>query len=209
MAILALAAAGASVLGNLYSTQAKREADEALIKSQKYTAIAKYSSTEFAANIMKDAARSSAVDAVGEILRVGGAEATKVSLELQKYRSKSIAQSEGLTSGISKGREARAFEIQANKVLSEVKSKTTSEISKILDAKDKVQNDINNKLLAAHNELKTVLAQKLPKQDFIAEAINLGTTAMAGYSSGASFAESGIGANIESSLQTTLDNYYK
>lgn len=197
---LALLAMGASIAGDLYSKQSARKAEEKKIKALKTTALRQYASTEDAANIMKGAARSSAIDSVGEILRVGGAETRDTLIEIQKARSTSMAQTEGLTSGISKGRSARAFEIKANKILSQVKSKETSEISKILDAKDKVQNDLNNKLISAHNELQTTLAQKLPKADLVSDLLSVGTAAMSGYSAGTSIEGTEFGANIKGIL---------
>ena len=116
-----------------------------------------YSATESSVNLMKNSSREQTGNVIQEALRVGAANDRKVGQQVQQVVSKVVAQSEGLTSGRSKGRQMISLYMKGNEALQESKSKTTSMVNQLADKQDQYTNDLNNKLLSAHQQMASVL----------------------------------------------------
>jgi hypothetical protein len=168
----------------------KAAAEEASRKRAEEILSAKrmYSSVESSSNIMKSVAREQSANAINEALRAGAAQDRQVKQEINKVASKQIAQSEGLTSGRSKGRAMISTYIQGNQALAQSKTQTASMVNQITDAKDKIQNDMNNRLLQAHQEMAAVLTT--PTNVFQADWTNTIAAGLSGFQQGASMGSS-------------------
>ena len=144
------------VSGIMGGKAAAKEADrrrDAEMKAAKM----KYKSMESSVNIMKAAGEEAATNAAGEALRAGGAANQDVRDKVQEATSTSLSKSEGLTSGRSAGRDMVSLKIKGNKVLQDTKQETQNMISEITMLQDKQTNDLNNQLLAAHQDMTNVL----------------------------------------------------
>ena len=145
------------VSGIMGGKAAAKEADrrrEAEMKAAKM----KFAAEQSSINIMKEAGREASLNAVSEVARAGGAQKQKIKDEVQKATSTSLANSEGVTSGRSKGRDMVSLKIKGNKVVEASKQEEANMISKITEAQDKQTNDLNNKLFGAHQQLTNVLS---------------------------------------------------
>ena len=146
-----------STAGTYFENKAERErADKARDAEIKRTKMA-FNTTQAASTLMKNNSVEAAANMSQEALRAGAAESAKTKQGIQKAESSLVAQSEGLTSGRSKGREMISLEVQARKAMNEVQNETTTMVNRIVDVKDKAQNDINNKEIQAWQEMAMVL----------------------------------------------------
>ncbi len=164
MSMLYMAIGGAIIGGvsSILSADAQAEQMRQQIEANRKGAKFKYTAVEDSVNIMKGATREASMNAVQEALRAGAAQDTKVQEAITKTASTTLAQSEGLTSGRSKGREMLTLYIKGNKALQETKSITTSMVNQITEANDAKTNELNNSLLNAHQEMSAVLTAASP-----------------------------------------------
>ncbi len=116
-----------------------------------------YSSAESSINIMKAATREATANTITDVRRAGAGQHRDVKDKATETESTLMAQSEGLTSGRSKGREMTAQIVDGNKALLSSKSEETSMINKLVDTQDKITNDLNNKLFSSWQQMATVL----------------------------------------------------
>ena len=116
-----------------------------------------YNSTEAAANLMKAQNREYTANMMQEALRAGAAQNQDVREEVTRVGSTLMAQSEGLTSGRSKGRQMVELQVKGNQVLQQSKGQTVNVLNKLVEQQDKTTNDLNNKLLSSWQEMSTVL----------------------------------------------------
>ena len=107
---------------------------------------------------MKAVNREVAGNLIQETMRAGAGQNQDVRDEITRAASTLSAQSEGLTSGRSKGRQMVELQVKGNKALQASKSQTSSMINNITDQMDAKTNELNNKLIAAHQEMATVLS---------------------------------------------------
>ena len=128
----------------------KREAEMLAAKMQ-------YAATESSVNLMKASSREQTTNAVQEALRAGAANSSDVNKQITQVASQAMAQSEGLTSGRSKGRQMVSLYIKGNDALQKTQSQTTSVINQMVDKQDQYTNDLNNKLMSAHQQMANVL----------------------------------------------------
>ena len=147
-----------------------------------------YSATEDSTNIMKGVAREQAANAINEALRAGMANDNQVKKEIDVVASKQLASSEGLTSGRSRGRAMVTTYIKGNQALAQSKTQTASMINQIIDQKDKLHNDMNNRLLQAHQEMTSILTT--PANVFEASWVDIVSGGLSGAASGASLGAS-------------------
>lgn len=159
---------------SLYETDALNKAKEEAIKAQRRGAKLKFSATQESVNVMKMQNLENTVTMAGEILRVGAAKSRDTAAAIEEAASKSLAQSEGLTSGRSKGRQLASLYVKGNKVAEKASSETQSMLNQVVDKQDKNTNMLNNKLIAAHQELTAILSNEGTAVDGTAAAISSG-----------------------------------
>jgi uncharacterized protein YicC (UPF0701 family) len=160
MSMMAYAAAAGAVIGAVSSIMGgKAAAKEADRRRAAEIAGAKlnYASTESAANLMKAQNREYTANMMQEALRAGAAQNQDVREEVTRVGSTLMAQSEGLTSGRSKGRQMVELQVKGNQVLQQSKGQTVNVLNKLVEQQDKTTNDLNNKLLSSWQEMSTVL----------------------------------------------------
>lgn len=175
--------AGVAVVLSVAESNAEADAQEEAIKANRIGARMAFSATEDSVNIMKAVNREQTVNAMGEQLRVGYANTKKTKIAVDKAISTSLASSEGLTSGRSKGRSMISMYINGSKAIQEADAKTRVTINSLVDNQDKVNNQLNNKLLSAHQELSAILSNTGSKIDGTTKAISAGISGgMAGAS---------------------------
>lgn len=162
MAWVMVGMAAVSVISTVAGNKENADAQKEAIGLNRLAATLTYSATEDSINIMKAVSNEQTKNSIAETARAGAAISSDVKQAVTKAASTSISQSEGLTSGNSKGREMIALQIQGQKALSKSKSNTASSINQIVDQKDKITNDLNNKLLAAHQDMAAVLSNTGP-----------------------------------------------
>jgi hypothetical protein len=149
---------GLSLLSGIGSAKAAAKEADRRRKAEMVSAQQKYAATEASVNLMKAAGREAAYNASLEVLRAEGVQSRDIEDEIQRTTSTVQAQSEGLTSGRSKGREMLEVQIKGRQALEKSEQQGADMISKITTAQDKQSNDLNNKLLSAHQELTSVLS---------------------------------------------------
>ena len=162
---VAAAAGGLAAVGIISTVMGNKEAakaQQAQIRANRLSAKYTFSSTEDSVNIMKAVNREQTTNAVIEVQRAGAAQSKDVQQQVTKVISTSIASSEGLTSGRSKGREMISLQIKGQEAVQASQNETTSAINQLVDQQDKVTNDLNNKLLAAHQDMAAVLSNTGP-----------------------------------------------
>lgn len=143
-----------------------------------------YAMTEASVNLQKGANREAAMNAIGELLRVGAAQDNRVKKEIEAVTSTMSASNEGITSGRSKGRQMIALQVKGTQAVLESKSQTAGSISQITDQMDKASNDLNNKLLSDWQQMATVLST--PTAVYHGSNLQIIQGGMAGASQGAS-----------------------
>ena len=166
---------------SMWETNEENKAKEEAIKAQRKAARLKFSAIEDSTNLMKSANMEASYNAVGEVLRVGSAKSRDTKEAIDTAASTTLAQSEGLTSGRSKGRQMSALYRKGNKELAKVDAKTSSIINQVIDTQDKMTNDLNNRLIGAHQELTAVLANEGTVIDSTVSSIQAG---LGGFSMG-------------------------
>ncbi len=186
IAAAAAGMAGLSMVSSYMQSKAQRKAADRARRAEILGAKKLYSSTENSINIMKAANREVTANLIQEALRAGAANSTTIKEDIKKVASSQVASNEGLTSGRSRGRALVSTYTKGNKLMSESKSETSSMINQLTDAKDKATADMNNQLIAAHQEMSTILTTPgaVYKQDPFA-ILNAG---ISGAASGASLA---------------------
>lgn len=194
MSMVAVAIGGAAIGGGAayLSAEAGAEATRQQIEAQRKAAKYKYTAVQDSVNIMKGATRESSANAVQEALRAGAAKDTKVQEAITTAASTSLSQSEGLTSGRSKGRQMLSLYIKGNKALQESQTVTTSVINQITDANDAKTNELNNSLLNAHQEMSAILTAASPYINNTGQILGATFSGMAsGISMGSAFKATG------------------
>ena len=189
--------AGVGILGGIMGGRAAAKAADAAREAEMKAAKFAYSSTESSVNIMKAVNMEIAYNQSAEVLRAGAAQNEDVREAVTRAGSTVSAQSEGLTSGRSKGRQMIGLYVQGGKALLESKGKTTTAINQIVDAQDKASNDLNNKLLSAHQNMATILTT--PGAGYQQNPMEVVSAGLSGAQSGASIGGSFGGAGGASS----------
>lgn len=165
---------------SMYETNEANKAAEAAIKAQRKAAKLKFGATQDSINVMKAQNMENTITMAGEVMRVGAETSRETADAVEEAASKSIAQSEGLTSGRSKGRQLASLYSKGNKALQKASSETQSMFNKVVDNQDKNTNMLNNKLIGAHQEMAAILANEGTVVDgtvaAITSGIQLGTT---------------------------------
>ena len=165
-----------------------------------------YASTESSVNLMKAVNREASFNLAGEALRVGAANNQDVRDEIQKAESTLMAQSEGLTSGRSRGRQMISLQMKGNDALQDSKTQTGTVLNKITEEMDSKTNALNNKLLSAHQQMATILStpSAVYKQNPM-EVVQAGISgAQQGASIGSSMKSAGMFNKTASSPDLTL-----
>jgi len=158
MAWVATGVAAVSVVSSIFGANAEAKQKQKAIKAKRRGAKLQYNSLEDSTNIMKGVNREQSANAIAETARAGAENLRQTQGKIDQAASTTASKSEGLTSGRSAGRQMVSVYIQGNKMLQEADNKTTSQITQITEAQDKATNDMNNKLLQAHQEMAAVLA---------------------------------------------------
>lgn len=157
MSLLVGGLAGLSMINSFMGDRAAAKEADRMRAAEMFGAKKIYSATEDSVNIMKAANRESTQNAIQEALRVGMATNVQVKQDITKIASSQAASSEGLTSGRSKGRQMVSLYTKGNKALAESKAQTSSIINQLVDEQDRATNNLNNKLISAHQEMSTIL----------------------------------------------------
>lgn len=179
--------AGMSIVGGVASAEQQHEAEVAeatRIRNMKEAAKMKYSGVEESGNMMKMAGRDYTKSMIAEVSRVSNANLTDTKNSIQEARSTSIANTEGITAGISKAKEQMSLEIQANKAVNTVKEHKTALISQLIEENDKRTNDINNKIVAEKNNMDATMAYKAITASTTSKLLNVVNGGMQGFQSG-------------------------
>jgi len=155
-----IAGAGISIASSMMGARSRAKAERAAIRAKRKSARLKFSSTESSVNIMKATALESSYNATHEVLREGAARSRETKEVIDEAASTTVARSEGLTSGRSQGRQLVEVYVKGNKALDKVDAQSRSMVNQIVDEQDKITNDLNNKLLSAHQDLSAVLADE-------------------------------------------------
>ncbi len=186
MAALMLASAGLSMASSFMASRAAKKAADKARKAEMQGAKMQYAYSKNATYIMKAANREATANAVQESLRAGAENNREVKEDIQTASSKMLASSEGLTSGRSQGRQMIALQIEGNKFIQESQNETTSMINKLVDNKDKANNDLNMKLLLDYQQMATVLTT--PGAVYQSNPMDILNAGISGAASGASLA---------------------
>ena len=155
--IWAAAVAGISMASAIQGQRAAAKEADRKREAEILSAQLQYSATESSVNLMKASSREQTANAIQEALRVGADNDREVNSQIQQAASTVMAQSEGLTSGRSRGRQMISLYMKGNDALQNSKSQTTSVINQMVDKQDQQTNDLNNKLLSAHQQMAAVL----------------------------------------------------
>ena len=155
--IWAAAVAGISMASAIQGQRAAAKEADRKREAEILSAQLQYSATESSVNLMKASSREQTANAIQEALRVGADNDREVNSQIQQVASTVMAQSEGLTSGRSRGRQMISLYMKGNDALQNSKSQTTSVINQMVDKQDQQTNDLNNKLLSAHQQMAAVL----------------------------------------------------
>ena len=155
-AITAVVSLASSLLGSSSAAKAKEKA----IRAQRVAAKYKYNGIEDSINLMKATSRESSKNAIGEVLRVGAANVRAVQQEVTKAGSTAISRQEGISSGKTRGRQMIGLYIKGNEAKFDTQDQTTSQIVQIATEQDNYTNELNNKLISAHDEMAAVLSNE-------------------------------------------------
>jgi len=150
-----------------------------------------FSATQDSVNLMKLAGRESLFNASEEVLRAGAESSREVRSQIQVAVSQSLASSEGITSGRSKGRQMMVLAQKGAEAVHDSKTEASNVLGQMVDAQDKQTNDLNNRLLSAHQELTAVLST--PGQVYQQNVAALVSSGISGAAQGFSLGKS-IGA---------------
>ena len=193
-------AGGVMVVGSLASgiMGAKAAAKEANRKraAEMSSAKYKYSMIEANTNLQKQVLNEQTKNAQIEVLRAGAEQNRDVKKEVDKATSTLQASSEGLTSGRSGGRAMMNLQMKGAQAVHDSKTQASNQISAMVDQKDKMTNDLNSKLLGAHQELSGVLStpSQIYQQNVAALVADTAKAGMSGAMMGSSLSAAG-GAN--------------
>jgi len=148
---VAIGMAAMNMVSQIGGARSAAKAQRAAIRKNRKAARMKFSAVESSVNIMKAVNLEQTLNASHEILREGAARSRETQEAVESVAGTVLARSEGLTSGRSKGRQMVDLYVKGNKALM---------VNQLVDEQDKATNDLNNKLLSAHQELTTVLANE-------------------------------------------------
>lgn len=185
-----VAGAAIGAVSSIFGARDAAKRQRAQIRANRAAAKLKYSAVLDSTNIMKAAVRESTKNAAYEALRVGAAQGREVDKQIGAEIGKLQAQSEGLTSGRSKGRHMIDTIVKGNQIRAQVKDKTVSMVNQLIEVQDAKTNEYNNRLLQSYQEMSAVLANEGP---------DLGSN-VGGFLSGAMSGAS-AGLSIESALK--------
>lgn len=158
--LMAIGAAVGSGLGILSKMEEDNQKKQALAQFKKASRI-EYASIKDSTILMKDAVDRATLEYAQEVSRDAGATQRDLLNDIQVQRSKMLASNEGITAGLSKAREAMVFEVKASQVENKLQQDTTSAIGRVIDNRQKLQNQLNNQLLQAHRTLQANLAKTI------------------------------------------------
>ena len=159
---------------SLWQQNELNKAKEEAIKAQRKAATLKFSSIESSTNLMKAANLENSLNMTGEALRAGAAKKGETKEAIVEATSTVAAASEGLTSGRSQGRQMVDMHVKGNKLLQKVDTQTRSMVNQITEAQDKMTNDLNNRLIGAHQDLTAVLANEGTELSLLPGALGAG-----------------------------------
>jgi len=188
--------AGASLWSGIEGAKsAAKEADRKR-KAEMQGAILSYSAQQESTNMQKAVIREETANAQVEVLRAGAEQNRDVKKEVDKATSTLQASSEGLTSGRSGGRAMMNLQMKGAQAVQDSKTQASNQISAMVDQKDKMTNDLNSKLLGAHQELSGVLStpSQIYQQNVAALVADTAKAGMSGAMMGSSLSAAG-GAN--------------
>lgn len=157
-----LIGAGVGAISSIWGAKEAAKQQRAQIRANRMAAKYKYSAVLDSTNIMKAALRDSSYNAAQEVLRTGAATGRAAEVEVEGAIGKLQSQSEGLTSGRSKGRQMIDTIVKGNQYKAQVKNQTVSMVNKIIEAQDAKTNELNNRLLNSYQEMSAILANPGP-----------------------------------------------
>jgi predicted ATP-binding protein involved in virulence len=150
--------AGASLWSGIAGAKAAAKEADRRREAEMDAAKMQYAATEHSVNLMKAANQEALNNYYEDVLRASAAQTREVKQEIQKAGSTLQAQSEGVTSGRSKGREMISLAVKGAEAMQESKQQGADLISQAALEKDRQQNELNNKLFSAHQEMASVLS---------------------------------------------------
>ena len=203
MSMMYAAAAGAAVgmASSIMGGKAAAKQADRMRAAEMVGAKLDYASTESSVNLMKAINREKTQNLVQEALRSGAAKDNNVRDEITRATSTLASQSEGLTSGRSKGRQMIEMQVKGNQALLESKSSTASMVNNITDKMDETTNQLNNKLINAHQEMATILST--PSAIYKQNPMEVVQAGISGAQQGASLGSSMKSAGMFSGASTS------
>jgi len=174
-----------SIVGSLFSSSAAAKKNRQIVEQQRLAAKYQYLAKEASTNMMKGVVRENTYNAIGEVLRVSAVNTRNIEKAIKIEGSKSLASSEGLTSGRTKGREMISLYIKGAEAVNNSESQHSNMISQVITQQDEYTNKLNNDLIVAHDKMANILAARGPSTDFVGSAVVAGIGGAAqGYSMG-------------------------
>jgi len=203
---LALALGGAALGGvsSIFGNRAAAKAQREQIELQRLAATYKYKATEDSVNIMKALNREATYNAVNEVARAGSEDLRRTAQQVDKAEGTLQAQSEGLASGASKGRQMASLLIQGNKAMEDTKDKSVSMINQLVDNQDRNTNQLNNQLMKAYQDMSAVLSYE--GIDNSGARMNNFISGVAGGALSGLRLDSALGGSVVKDLPTTTSN---
>jgi len=159
-AIIGGTMAAINMVGSYYTAKQEEERRKRDLELQKKAALMRAAGIEDSTVIMKGMNIEATTNATRELFRASAANIREDRLKIKKVESSLVAKTEGLTSGVSAGRQLLASRVAANKVILKDKSKESGMLVQLLDNKNKVENQLNQKMIDTNFQLQSVLSQK-------------------------------------------------
>lgn len=183
-AILGGAMAGINMLGSYYANKEEEERRKRDLELQKKSALMKAAGIEDSTLIMKGMNIENTNNATAELFRASTANIREDKLKIKKVESSIVSRSEGLTSGVSAGRQLLASRVEANKVILSDKSKESGMLVQLLDKKNQEENKLNQKMIDTNFQLQSVLGQKFQGTSDFTKLFGAIGTGVQGFQSG-------------------------
>ena len=188
--MLGFALAGISMAGSYFAQQEEEEKQKRLLALKKKAAIQKNSAIQDAIGLNKMLNAEMTENAVDEIARATSDNVRDTQGKIQNTRSKLISTSEGLASGVSKGKQMLAYNVQSAKAVLEQKSQETSMLTQTLDGYYSKQAQLNQTSLQSQQEMKAALTQEYQGPSGISKLFNIANAGLQGYQTGLSLSNS-------------------
>jgi len=156
---LGLGLGAINMIGSYMAAEEEEKRQKQLLALRKQAALMKYAAVNDATDIQKAMTLENTSNAIAELERVSSANTRGVKEKSLIAESSLAAKSEGLVSGISKGKEMLALQIKGQKAILANKSNEVGVLVKLLDDKDKAENELNQRKIDSYYSTQAVLSE--------------------------------------------------